>query len=371
MPNDRLEVISPAALATVDHGTLRACRTVINTVPAIQELFQRSDNEQWTEEQLAEALGSALPEYLIDSEGCPEVSALLAHEHHARDRSKLLIVSQDTGLPLAQLPSDAIYQPDPVAREGRTELAVPLPRLRPEYESAIVQSVATQARETGLVQTLTKKLGSNELQRQEGDNRLLVVTSRGRKQLLIRLQHEVKELLTDGPGAVGEFLRMCDHSDVIPSGMSSPLSIQLEAFTSIDLNDMLSKNYSYDPYMGVRDALRNQLARNLASQCVAAASLLYGTKLVSLRDALESGMMVGDANVAFALRHRGVLALEDGPAAVFQRGPHLNNVVMECKGREYAKAWEVGVRVDLDIRIPKTGITVYEFADVERSVEVL
>lgn len=354
-----------SSLVKINTETLRAARITVSCSPEVQGLFDQAVTEEWDTQTLADVLTEALPEYMLDHTGIAEAAQYLAEEFTLRDKNQTLLVSAETGLAVGQVPPDTLYQPDAVEREFTDKLAVPLKRLKPEVEAAIIQAQFNRGHEEKIVQALSKRAISTELQAQTGDPRLQVATYQGRKKLAARMRLELPELLTGGSGMVRDFLNCC----VIGLPEEAPglaHQLRITAHAAVPLTDMLSLNLQHDPYTALKERVRNQWARNIARQ-VALFAYCQLTELVkSIRDELPEGLLICDPDTAIAIPSRPSLAVEGVPAVIISKGPFLgiapDAYVLESIERQ--GRWEIAAGFDVALNLDLEAIQALHFTDV-------
>ena len=373
-----------SALAKISTENLRAARITVSCSPEVQSLFDQAATENWSTEQLTRALNETLPDYMLDHEAVPEVAHYLAQEFALRDKTHTLLVSAETGQVVGQIPPDAIYQPGPVERENLdqqgeqlagSKFAIPLARIKPEVEAAIIQSQVTRGQEQRVVKVLRERARSTELQTQDGDPRLLVSTRSGRVKLADRLRADLPELLIDGPGVVGEFMRQCD---VRPPGdvPDDFHRVRITAHASMPLADMLSINLQHDPYTALKERVRSQWARNLARQVALLAYCQLPQESLTVAEAPE-GFLICEPDVTMALQEKGrsSLAVETTPSCVLLTPClYLGVDTYVCEGIERSGRWEVAAGFDVELHVNLKAVKSLKFTDVPvsgLSVEVV
>lgn len=368
MRMNELTEYQASALAKISTETLRAARITVSYSPEIQSLFDQAATDGWSTEMLTRALTESLPDYMLDQEGIPEVAHYLAQEFALRDKTQTMLVSAETGQVVGQVPPDSIYQPDPVEREFTNRLAVPLARIKPEVEAALIQAHVTKGQESRVLQVLQGRARSTELQIQDGDPRLLVATRNGRAKLTDRLRQELPDLLLEGAGAIGEFTR---HFDIrLPADIPEEAhQLRITAHASVSLVDMLTINLRHDLYTALRERIRAQWARNIARQ-VAILTWQMPEQELSLKDAPDQGLLICDPDVAAALPGRVCLAVV-GASSVLLTSPGLYLGIEPdgyvCEAIERNSQWEIAAGFDLTLHVDLATVRAIRFTDVPAS----
>jgi hypothetical protein len=371
---DKLATVKVDTLAKPLPGSLLAARTAIRVRPDLQELFDKAKAEKWTAEQLADALYVTLPHYIIETEGLWETALYLADEFLQFGASGgFLIVSRETGQAILQASEEDIYLPEPVKREsGR--LRQPLPRLRPDLEGAIVQWEFEKGRDERILQTLAKRASQTDFLAQEGDNRLLRATRKGRKEIVDMLRGELPTLLPPDVGLVREFLELfhfCTPTEV-PEDFEACGEAMVRAVIVMPIVDPLASNLRHDPYTLLKRQVVSQWTRDIAQ--LLTNSVQYNRELeASVLDALPAGFWLADPNVAMALGGKRVLPL---PAWPITKTILLHDWLApvaclcikpdsyECQSREFLERWEVAAVCKLALYVKPDSFSVYSFRDV-------
>jgi hypothetical protein len=361
----RLEGIETLSAPSEREDLLRA-RHAIHASVELQKIFERAETQQWGTERLASELAERLAAHgtVID----PSICRYLADEFAARDKGATLLVSAETGLAVAQVPEDAIYVPALVAREGTDELAVPLPRLKPEIEAAIIQHRNTVAEEPLVIAKLQDRARSTELLRAEGDRRLQISTRSGRKKLSDRLQDELPEILADHRGAVGRLFERCRVNETPPKECEIRIPLTLRGHSSILVVDSLAMNFRYDVSRAAREKIRFGWAVRLARELSTIAHRTKNPRLVTSGEALPSGLLIGTPDLA-AAGYPEVLPLIDQHAVVVAGLVYLE-VQDECfdfEAYETEARWCVDASVTLNLCLSARSLHPLVFKDLSES----
>ena len=362
------------ALTAPPRADLLLARRAIHASPELQQLFDAAAVEGWDVERLASALDEGLRRVLGTSIGAA-TTLFLAEEFEARDKQQTLLVSADTGLAVAQVPPDALYQPDPVAREGTDQLAIPLMRLKPEVEAAIVQHHYRRAEDRGLTAQLQQRARSSELQKAEGDARFRIATRSGRTSLAERLRSDLPTLLQDHRGPCGSLLRLCRLNEPVPSSHSLILDWTLFSHASVGVVDGLANNLRHDAYGSARGRVRAGWTRSLAKIIAAVAHLRCAIVPVGTRGELGPGLLLAEPNViAMGLRADTLFTVE-APAVLLNGDVYLTlRSDYQLDAYESQARWNLDASVDVCLHLDGGSLTPLIFTDVVESgvtVEVL
>lgn len=362
------------ALAAPAKAGLLLARHAIHSSRDLQRLFDDAALEGWDVERLSAALGEAISRFL-GQDVDPAVPRYLAEEFEARDKTQTLLVSTETGLAVAQVPSEALYQPERVPREGSAELAQPLMRLKPELEAAIIQHHHERGEEDGLMARLQIRARSSELQRADGDARFRITTPRGRRSLAEQLLAELPTLLQDQRGASGRLLSRCCVNEPVPESHRLRLSLTLSTKTWLLVADRLAHNFRYDAYRSARERIRAGWTRTMAKSIAIQAHLSRPPAHQGVDGALGEGLLIAEPNVIAMVRHVDTLLVPRAPAALVS-----GQVYLELQGEprlaayESEARWNLEASFDVALHLDPGAMQPLSFADVVESgvsVEVL
>jgi hypothetical protein len=240
-------------------------RAEVQSSPRIQEVFRRAHDEKWTVERLTDLLITELVMLRGPEEADPtEAARFLADEYTQIGPSGVQLISTVTGKIAVILREEDLYKPAPVPREGTDIMAQPLPRIRPDLETAIVTWFHDKGREERILETLAARGHQTALLRATGDPRLLVATKRGRRHIVESLSKiDPKLLLELAGGRAGTFLRMF-HLIRDDSDLTDLLEGEGHGLTR------LSGEASAKSVMGVQDPTTTNLHHNRAATLRAA-----------------------------------------------------------------------------------------------------
>lgn len=241
---EALAIWTGASLRGVSSEALLVARKTVNADPGVAHLYMKAVEEAWPTGKLAVELQKAL-EPLMDPAQVPGVARLLAEEFAVMDRTQLLLVSAETGLPLAQVPPEGL---DP-NKPGR---------LKPEVEAALAVHQQDSVREIRDLEELGARLKSTALLKVNGDNRLLVGSKHGRANLLGRVK---QSLLHERDVTVLEAFRFQEST---PEGCDRFAEVEVVAFIRHNLGDLRTRNLRHDTYQHLLDLVRAQWVRQAA-----------------------------------------------------------------------------------------------------------
>jgi hypothetical protein len=362
------------ALTAPPRADLLLARRAIHASPELQQLFDDAATQGWEVDRLASAIDDGLRRALGTSIGAA-TALFLAEEFEARDKQQTLLVSADTGLAVAQVPPDALYQPDPVAREGTDQLATPLMRLKPEVEAAIVQHHYRRAEDRSLTAKLQQRARSSELQKAEGDARFRIATRSGRTSLAEQLRGELPTLLSDHRGASGRLLRLCRLNEPVPSSHSLTLEWTLFSQVSMLVADGLANNLRHDSYGSARGRIRAGWTRSLAKAIATLAHLKCAKVHVRTRELGPEGLLIAEPNaVAMGLHAKSLFTVE-APSVLLNSDVYLTfRSDYRLDAYESQARWNLDASIDVCMHLDPEAVSAVIFTDVVESgvsVEVL
>ena len=256
LANLNVEVITSA---NPDGGLLRIIREKIRQVPALSEVFsQANDNRQQEHPVVDRDRLTALLNEHYHEEGLDEVANYLADEYE-QIGDGLLLISSETGRAIAKLTDDSYYAASPVPRESGT-MAERGIQLRPDIEAFLTQWTFENNREKQVRYQVLSKLNQNELQREEGDYRTLILSREGRRAITGRVQDAVGDSFRNPNGPARAFLDYfpidkplevhCDLIKVVPwSRIRRPIQ---------DLTTVNSKHDAFTATLILSEVLRIQ-----------------------------------------------------------------------------------------------------------------
>lgn len=398
MPSDKLTRIAPEVrtLARPSPGPLISARHNIQRSPEAQALFQQAREEKWPAERLAEKLTPVL-QGRVESQvpGDIEQAAHYLADEYLQIGDALLLISTETGQALAKITEDDIWVPPPVPRQDGS-MAQPLPRLRPELEGFLVEWVFNTGREAALTAALARRLPQSDLQRAEGDRRLLPVTRNGRKHIVEQIREALPTLIPDQcQGLTRQFFDHFEFRENDPEGLNPLLRCTALARSVVPIADPKGFNLRHDHFTSVAARISSQWAREIARTLSIAVHRHYDPPPVSykalgrsldivgslIHPAVSLDFWVADANTveAFYKAKPGITAFPVEGALPTGLSGRVGAIVINkasytCGGREYVDRWEVAATVEYTLWLDWEMLRALAVEDVPvsgLSVEVL
>ena len=256
------EVLSKA---TPTAKRLLEARAYIRVTPEVQEFFRRAREEnrgvQWLADNLTLRF-SGIWGYESFEES-QQVGQWLADEFFQLGEA-IQVVSSVTGKVEALLSEGDLYQPGPLLREDGSVAQTPLARIRPELEANLITWTVEREREKQVLQALATRAFHTDLQREEGDPRLLVATRRGRSSIVRTLtQERPKKLLGACEGTSAAFLR---HFKISEVDLSDPDLKIASSRSTMGIQDQTTSNLNYSRSVALRKLLPQGWVRDIAFQ---------------------------------------------------------------------------------------------------------
>lgn len=262
-----LERVVPevSTLARPEPGPLLAARHEIARNTGIREIFSQARREKWPTDKLVYHLTPELGLKLI---GTPEqidsVARYLADEYE-QIGDAVLVCSSVTGKAFARISDEDFIQPAPRPRDdGR--MITPPKELRPDLHGFLVQWVFDEEREKRITEALALRIHQTELQKQEGDPRLLPLTRAGRSMLVNTLREALPTLLRASLGPGRAFLDRFAILDEPPKDAELSLIEKRFAcyFVESSLADPTTFNLKYDRLQAMFAQVRAGWVRDFA-----------------------------------------------------------------------------------------------------------
>jgi hypothetical protein len=269
VPSELERQIEPVVVseANPDPRDLLDVRAEVQSTPRIQEVFRKAFDEKWSAERLTDLLTTEIRILRQDDSDPTEAARFLADEFTQIGPAGVHLISTTTGRIAAIIREEDIYQPAPVPREGTSIMAQPLPRIRPDLETAIVTWFHDKGREERILETLAARGHQTALMREMGDPRLLVATKKGRRHIVNSLAKiDPKLLLESAGGRAGTFLRQF----TILEGSEDPpdnfvlITGDVSAKSIMGVQDPLTTNLHHNRPAALRAALVGGWIRHLA-----------------------------------------------------------------------------------------------------------
>ena len=364
-------------LARPVSGPLIAARHEVQHNPRLKALFAQAREQKWAADKLTEAIAPELVARLTASpEEVTHVARYLADEYE-QIGTAILVCSTTTGKAFAHIEEQDFIQPNPVPRESGG-LANPLPRLRPDLHGFLVQWVFDEEREKKLTEALALRSHQTELQRQEGDWRLLPITRAGRAELTRHLRENLPTLLRAAQGIPRAFL---DHFDFLPEAPSEGSSLWPMLSCSAtycivsSIADVKSFNLRFDRLASMGAQISSGWVRDIATTLAEQAEEYASVQAVLEwprgdfpRDifAFPADMWVGTSDFTSALTSSGdrtpwmavdgiqTMGLQGKVGAIILKG-------YDCKSREIFDRWETIARVEYELWVDWSRVASFTF----------
>lgn len=359
-------------------GILRLARIVVQQTPEVSAIFTEAKEQRhpasWIQERLQPELDKFFPN---EAEAVKEVSTFLADEY-TQIGDSLLLISAETGRALARLTDEDFYTPAPVPRESGN-MVQPGARIRPDIEGTIVQWVFDRSQEREHFTKLLERIPQTQLLRDEGDSRMLFTTRAGRRLLATQIETALPDLLKGSSGVARAFL------DFFPMGKPERLGFEaiqvrpLNAYRA-PLQDPTARNLKYDIRGSVLSGTSTAWVRAVAEAVLDDAFKARRGRSASLDEAFEgrsSGLWVASANVATALRRRGVLSrflvthprVDEYALYLTETAGHLElkSDGFWCRSREVHDRWTLEAEMDGTLWIDWSKVTVFALSGVALS----
>ena len=341
---------------------LRVARTLIKGDDALQGLFRQAHEEERDVEWLADNLAVRLSARQggEDFAEAMLVARSLADEFFANKDKPLSIVDVATGRVLGRYSEEDVYQPAMVPRESGN-MAVPLPRLRPELEAALVLGEHDRAREqVGLVQ-IQAKAHQTELLKAEGDARLDYATQAGRQRILDAIPELLRARLLEDSLSLTLFrqLSLTQIASIVSVREIDAVAEEVtdEALLEFSLKDLATYNLKSSFSEAVLNSILGTMARNLGRRYMERA-VLKGT-IASTLEALASRPClprIVPAEICVALKRIGLTRLVPVPAwgpIVEVSEPSVKIVpsfkTMQIQQVEFHDRWVIRVQLPLSL----------------------
>lgn len=243
-------------------------RAEVQSTPRLQEVFRQAFDEKWTAERLTDLLTTEIRMLRSDDSDPTEAVRYLADEFTQIGPSGVQLISTATGRIAAIIREEDIYRPAPVPREGTDIMAQPMPRIRPDLETAIVTWFHDKGRDERILEALAARGHQTALMRDMGDPRLLVATKKGRRHIVASLAKvEPKVLLESAGGRAGTLLRQFtivdDPVDHPPDNFVF-ITGEVSAKSVMGVQDPLTTNLHHNRPATLRAALVGGWIRHLA-----------------------------------------------------------------------------------------------------------
>lgn len=357
--------VTVTSLANPSGPTLLAAREVIAREGVLQEAFLRARDEKWPSTRLVEALEPLLADKMgLQGDTVEELARYLVDEYE-QVGDAILLVSRETGKPIARVTDEDMWLPAPVPRSDGSMAPSPY-RLRPEIEGFLIHRMFSEARDEKLHNEMALKvIESTGLLRPENDRRLLSVTRRGRKTLLELIRAELPELLpSHATGAAQRFLD-CFSLVPIPLEGRSLFCIEstAEAHVRFPVQDPKTFNLKHDVLSRMLPVIAALWARDIAR--------MITLDIPPSGGSASTHVWVSPPEYASSLVHPSSVVVAPGasPIGVSLNAGHLflDRKGIVCESREVHDRWEVLARIPFKIWVDPDGIVAAPVTHIERS----
>lgn len=289
-----------------------------------------------------------------------------------------LIISRETGLPLARITEKDIWQPPPVAREnpdGSMRMVPQKPRLRPELEGALVRHEFERGREHTLLKDLSSRVLQTSFLKEQGDRRLATVTRAGRADFVEALRADLPSLLPgDTRGKARRFLDFFSMSEPYGEALEGLEAFpKLTAFARVDVSiaDHKARNFRHDQAISIRARLSGMWVHNIAGKISSLAHELHPGEPIDFGTVYnDNSFWVAGGSVLDALHQilssTEVLPVQDHLGPITLKGPagHIVFRSFDIKHRVVSDRWQIAASVDYDLWIDWNSVTTRNLTNV-------
>lgn len=375
--SDKLAKLEPQvnSLAQPLGTSLLGAREAVQRVEPLREAFAYARANNIGAERLAEVITPMFSEHLdIPIEEAQQVARYLADEYE-QIGDAVLIVSRETGRAIARVTDEDFWQPAPVPREDGS-LAVPLPRLKPEIQGALVNWQFTEARDRNLLAEVLVRGRAAGIVRDVDDRKLQPITKAGRKHFVVELRDALPTLLDEyTSGGVAAFLNCFERvaSDPVATrggDIRRGVKSMVIARATLPLMDPLTSNLHHSVFASVRRQIANQWVREIAVS-VSGLARRDGRAPVVLQagDPLPRGL-VWAADPAIATVVEGIALPTVGVSgAVGLAYPAgwlvLDPASYQCDAREAHDRWEIIAMFECSVWLDPQKCTTLDVQNIE------
>ena len=385
MANDLARIPKVTTLARPAARTLISARFEVQRNAFIRTAMEKfkGDTDPDASSKLAAELQPLLAEALgASDEEVSETARYLADEY-LQIGDAVLIVSRETGMPLARITDDDIWQPGLVPRDNGN-MATPLARLRPDLEGFLVRWTFERSREEKLVEELSKRVATTEFLAKNGDPRLYATTRAGREIIVEDLRGALPDLLPKAlGGSLGQFFSAF-HFAPPPEGAQVKTYQGFKAYARINtpLMDHKARNLLFDIIGSHRSLIAAQWAREIARTLSCLAHKETAVREVHFPSfTAVKGFWVASPEEASAMRSHlaryflipvggaETMRIVDPPMYDTDRRSHIVLGETNIVQREVHDRWEVAATIDYDLHVDWTTMQAVRFTDLP-TVEV-
>lgn len=356
-------------LARPVSGPLLAARGVVQRSDLLRAAFEQARRDGQTPDQLAGAITPELERVLdCPPEEAVQVAQYLADEYFQIGDS-ILVIDRATGLAIARLTEQDIWQPPDVPRESGG-MARPLPRIRPDLEGALISYHFDRAKEQVTLAKVQERFPGTLALQDEGNPRLRVVTRGGRHDMTEGLKDRLPTLLGAVQGAPRAFLDHFDIREQAPEGLTAYPMATAVARSQQSIADPLTFNLRYDwtAALGARigTAWVREIAARVASMATPRQTLSYNDLRQETVDPADFWVIPPDGFAAFMPFMKAMLPVINAEPTgligkvgciVVRPGSHQLNA------REVFARWEIVATMDYTLYLDTTkllGLTVQD-----------
>lgn len=293
-----------------------------------------------------------------------ETARYLADEYQQMGES-LLLVSSDTGLPIACIEDKDIWQPDLVPREDGT-MAKPQARLNPALSSFLMSWHFEREREKRLAEELaTRVLQTQALVEAGGSSNLRTVTRDGRAKFVEHLRAELPGILPGSvQGPAGEFLKFVDFTEPARK-LPAFCGFTAIARTRVVLADHKARNFRFDEMARVRATIGVQWVKEIARTL---SHLLHAETPCEVQSAVSLNpdpiLWVGEVDSIPALRQFTVEGARTFEITSTGVGAHVVLKDFDVKHRLLHDRWEFAATVMYDMWVDTTKMRAVKLTDL-------
>jgi hypothetical protein len=341
-------------LARPTSGPLLAARHRVQKNPEIRQLFIQAKEEGWSNEAFADRL----MQYLVQEvEGSPDevyqVALYLADEYRQLGDA-VLVIAKDTGKAIGKITEKDLWKPGPVQREDGSIVERPL-QLHPEIASFFVSWYFEKGYDEANLAHAISRLNQTDIQKEEGDRRVRVVTKQGRFDIIDEVRAELPVLLECVKGSAKAFL---DHFQGVPTDDLFPtLRLTARSLFKMKIPDTHAMNLKFDVAKTYTASIGTSWVRDIARA--------VAEEVKSQKEPIPFSSLVGSPElpdlwvgqvfqdnpdiVELKVQDCPTIGLLPGRTGYLEVVPGSYRV----EGREVSDRWEVGatceVRVWLDV----------------------
>jgi hypothetical protein len=191
-----------------------------------------------------------------------EAARYLADEY-LQVGDSLLLISSTTGLPVAKIREQDIWQPPDTFREDGSIVKQP-PRIRPDLEGFLVRWHFERAREQVLALDLADRVMQTSALPANSNPQLMTVTKEGRDALVHQLRQDLPELMGAVGGINKTFLELFDFTTPSKTGLEEYRGLTAVAHVRTYMADHKARNFQFDQMGLTRAVIGSQWVKEFA-----------------------------------------------------------------------------------------------------------